>query len=209
MQMQWVSTWGHGVGPSGGVCRSRIAGGRGNFRRGRRLRHRCTTRACVPSGGGSAGDPALGEAVRTLREFNTNDVQRKKQPLLASSYGREILRNAVVKCVREARGPLIMGVCAPDSRSAVKSLRMYAAGLGLEIPMPECRVKGVSHVAQVTTGMYIKYNQENGVCFATSYDGDFKGILLTLAHPAGDACEGPELETQQFAHLPLDLWPPP
>jgi len=197
--MLWPREWGGDSSARG----TRSQGG-AVLRQRPRLRR---LRRCTRAGEEGAGDPALGEAVRTLREFNTNDVQRKKQPLLASSFGRSILRNCVVKCVKEARGPLIMGVCAPDSRSAVRCMRLYSEGLGLSIPMPECRVKGVGHVAQVTTGLYIKYNQENGVCFATSYDGDFKGVLLTLAHPVGDACEGPELETQQFGHLPLDLWP--
>lgn len=126
---------------------------------------------------------------------------------------------------------VLLGIVASDVRLAVRSLRDYCQALGLPFKaskaagvdpvgpqvlsalfvkrptphppqMPESRVPGVAAAPAIAGPVYVKFNSATGLCYASTYEGRDRGVLVQLGQ-------------QQLGHLPLGLFdeamarPPP
>ncbi|KAL6747932.1 hypothetical protein V8C86DRAFT_2894255 [Haematococcus lacustris] len=91
-------------------------------------------------------------------------------------------------------GPMVMlGLMAADIFQATRALRDYCDALGLPHLRPECRVSGVTQLAEIQGPVYLKYNSLSQVCYASPYFGRERGVLLQLGQ-------------QQFGHFPLGMF---
>lgn len=125
----------------------------------------------------------IDSACRLLRQFNC----ATQQPTLTD---RARLQEAL-QVVAEASDYQILGICADSLVEGVRALKAYTAALGYA---PE------ADLAAIEGAVYIKFNPRSGLCYANTYSGSHRGVLVS--------CQSAE-ETdvnEMFGHLPLDLF---
>jgi Domain of unknown function (DUF1824) len=100
------------------------------------------------------------------------------------------LRQAV-RQVADASEYQILGVCANDLTEGVAALVSYATAIGYQprVDLPE-----------IAGPVYIKFNPLSGLCYANSYDGSHRGVLISC-----QSAEPTEVN-EMFGHLPLNLF---
>jgi Domain of unknown function (DUF1824) len=93
----------------------------------------------------------------------------------------------------------MLGVCADTLEQGIHALAGYAEALGYRPDLELGATLAVS-AEQHEGSVYIKFNPNSAQCYASSYDGEHRGVLVS--------CQSAE-ETdinEMYGHLPLDLF---
>ncbi|NJO78050.1 MAG: DUF1824 family protein [Cyanobacteria bacterium RM1_2_2] len=107
-----------------------------------------------------------------------------------ANVDRSLLRQALLLVV-QASDYQIFGICADTLTQGIQALESYATALNyaptLDLPTIE-------------EAVYIKFNPKSGLCYASLYSGNHRGVLVSCqsATEAGI--------NEMFGHLPLDLF---
>jgi hypothetical protein len=125
------------------------------------------------------------EAHQILKPFDC--LKRDNAPSVAD---KSRIREALLTVVQFSDYQ-ILGICADTLAEGRAALEAYAAALGYE---PE--LKG----GAIASAVYIKFNPKSGLCYAESYTGEHRGVLVSCqsAYESGI--------NEMYGHLPLDLF---
>jgi Domain of unknown function (DUF1824) len=85
----------------------------------------------------------------------------------------------------------MLGICADTLEQGIQALAGYAEALGYRPNLGLEPIEGA---------VYIKFNPTSAQCYATVYDGEHRGVLVS--------CQSAEEEdiNEMYGHLPLDLF---
>ena len=86
----------------------------------------------------------------------------------------------------------MLGICADALAQGQQALESYAKALGYDTSQVS--------LAPIEGAVYIKFNSKSGGCYADSYIGQHRGVLVSCQ----SAYEGGP--SGMFGHLPLDLF---
>ena len=86
---------------------------------------------------------------------------------------------------------LMLGICANSWAEGILTLEQYSQALGLPILLP---------TPALTGAIYIKFNPQLPKCYASTYQGIDRGVLVAAQS------EDPTKLNEMFGHLPLDLF---
>ena len=86
----------------------------------------------------------------------------------------------------------IFGICADRTETAVKSLREYANHFQYELPD--------TPLPNIDNGIYLKYNPRSRRYHTDSYQGQYRGVLISFHTDFTDGYSG------THGHFPLDLY---
>jgi hypothetical protein len=111
------------------------------------------------------------------------------------SANHEQLREALVSLSALADYQ-IFGICADTTTQAALILESYLKALDQELPMPE--IESIESLA--TAGVYLKFNPRTGKCYADTYTGTERGVIVSFHSP-----EFGEIN-DTYGNLPLDLY---
>lgn len=126
--------------------------------------------------------PSLEAACQLLRQVDCLHP--------AAVIDRTALQQAL-QLVAQASDYQILGICADTLTQGVAALQAYAAVLGYEPNLDLAAVEGA---------VYIKFNPKSGLCYADTYQGNHRGVLVSCqsAYDSGI--------NEMFGHLPLGLF---
>jgi hypothetical protein len=85
----------------------------------------------------------------------------------------------------------MFGIMAADWEGAIAALRSYANAFGHKPP---------TAVNPCNDAVYIKFNPRTGLCYASPYTGDYRGVLIAFQSDFADGVN------EMCGHLPLDLF---
>lgn len=147
---------------------------------------------------------SLESACQILRQFNCLD---SKSPELSNSAipdpaisdpaisdpvipDRATLQQALLR-VAQASDYQILGICADSIAEGRRALESYAAALEYQPVLNTTLLEGA---------VYIKFNPKTGLCYANTYNGHYRGVLVSCqsAYESG--------VNEMFGHLPIDLF---
>jgi hypothetical protein len=127
----------------------------------------------------------VASAQAILKRFDCNRQDRTdNQP------DRPTLRQALLLMVRHSDYQML-GICADAIAPAQQALETYAKALGYSPKFSPTAIEGA---------VYLKFNPKSGKCYADSYTGSHRGVLVSCQ----SADESDINDT--FGHLPLDLF---
>jgi hypothetical protein len=89
----------------------------------------------------------------------------------------------------------IFGILAGSWEEAIAALYSYAAAFGYESPPPLPAVTNPCEDA-----VYIKFNPRSGLCYASPYSEQHRGVLIAFQSDFEDGIN------EMCGHLPLDLF---
>lgn len=103
---------------------------------------------------------------------------------------REQLRQALLQVAHQSDDQLL-GICADTLSQGQRALETYAKALGYT-PNPQ--------FSPIQGAVYIKFNPKSELCYANSYSGDHRGVLVS--------CQSADESglNEMYGHLPLDLF---
>ena len=84
------------------------------------------------------------------------------------------------------------GICAGSSQEALDTLGQYLQALGYQFDM--------TSTANSDDPSYLKFSTERMAYNINSYDGEYRGVLMTIFAPHNQDLEG------TYGHFPLDLF---
>lgn len=124
-------------------------------------------------------------------DLQSDDLQpANPAPQAIPGDDRSLLRRALL-LVTQASDYQILGICAETLTQGIQALETYAAALKYS-PEPD--------LPEIETAVYIKFNPRSGLCYASSYSGSHRGVLVSCQ---SDDDAG---VNEMFGHLPLDLF---
>ena len=85
----------------------------------------------------------------------------------------------------------MFGILAADWEGAIAALHSYAKAFGYEPP---------AVVNPCNDAVYIKFNPRAGLCYASPYPDDHRGVLIAFQSDVVDGIN------EMCGHLPLDLF---
>ena len=132
---------------------------------------------------------SFGEAQKVLAGFNGSDIIPPLSP-----EQRDLIRRSL-QVLSQETDYCIFGICADSLDIAIKSLNQYANALGYILPdNPDFRgtLEG--------SGVYVKCNIQSGLFYASPYDNNYRGVLLSYQSP-----DHPDL-LPLYGHFALDLF---
>jgi Domain of unknown function (DUF1824) len=100
------------------------------------------------------------------------------------------IRQALLQVANESDYQML-GVCADTLEQGIRALADYGQALGYSPNLSLEPVEGA---------VYIKFNPNSAQCYASPYDGEYRGVLVS--------CQSAE-ETdvnEMYGHLPLNLF---
>jgi hypothetical protein len=127
---------------------------------------------------------SLADAERFLKQFDCLN------PDEAQAMDYAPIR-AALAIATEQSDYQILGVCASSLDQGKQALLRYAQVLGYA-PEPQ--------FDPVDGAVYIKFNPRSGLCYAKSYTGNHRGVLVSCQADFNDG------HNQMYGHLPLDLF---
>jgi hypothetical protein len=135
-----------------------------------------------------SSSPDLSAACQVLRQFSC--VTASPPPEL-----QQALQQALQQ-VAQASDHQILGICADTLVQGQQALAAYATALGYTPQTPSLRSEEIQQAGAV----YIKFNPISGLCYASHYEGSYRGVLVSCQ--SADEADLNEM----FGHLPLDLF---
>ncbi|MEO1209644.1 MAG: DUF1824 family protein [Cyanobacteria bacterium J06638_20] len=127
---------------------------------------------------------SLTDAERFLKQFDCLNPDEAR----AMDYAPI---RAALAIATEQSDYQILGVCASSLDQGTQALLQYAQALGYT-PEPQFE--------PVDGAVYIKFNPRTGLCYAKSYTGHHRGVLVSCQADFSDG------HSQMYGHLPLDLF---
>jgi len=128
---------------------------------------------------------SLSEADRLLKRFDClTSVPQDWDPAQIQ---------AALRLVADYSDYQMLGICADSLAQAQAVLQAYASALGYD---PD------GSVAPVEGPVYLKFNPRSGRCYADTYSGEHRGVLVS--------CQSADIDgvNQMYGHLPLNLYAP-
>jgi len=125
------------------------------------------------------------QAHRLLKQF---DCQTPAPALSLEEKTR--LREALLQVAQHSDYQML-GVCASSQAEGWAALEQYAIALSYAPQPPAVSLDGP---------VYLKFNPKSRLCYADTYPGDHRGVLVS--------CQSadPDDINDLYGHLPLDLW---
>lgn len=112
-------------------------------------------------------------------------------PDRAQAADRAQIRTALAQVTQQSDYQ-ILGICADTLDDAKHALQTYATALGYNPP--------IDSLQPVEGPVYLKFNPRSGLCYADSYTGDHRGVLVSCQSAYEDGLN------QMYGHLPLDVF---
>lgn len=130
----------------------------------------------------------LTEADRLLKQFSC--LQPPNPALEEDSVDRPLLRQALLQVVAESEYQML-GICADSIDQGRSALHTYAKALGYPSDL---------EVQPIDGAIYIKFNPKAMSCYASPYEGEHRGVLVSCQSTDGEGIN------EMYGHLPLDLF---
>lgn len=127
----------------------------------------------------------LQEAQNILKPFNC--VASKN---IHSAEEKALVRQALLLLASHSDYQ-ILGICADTSAEGLLALKTYSEALSYQPNLD---------ITSADSSVYIKFNPKSGLCYAESYTGTHRGVLISCQ----SVYEGQI--NQMYGHLPLDLF---
>lgn len=138
----------------------------------------------------------LAEADRLLKQFsclkpadNQSEQDGSGDDSSDGSSDR-LLRQALLQVVAESDYQML-GICADSIEQGQKALVSYAKALGYSSSL---------EVQPIDGPVYIKFNSRAMSCYASPYEGEHRGVLVSCQSPDGEGIN------EMYGHLPIDLF---
>lgn len=125
------------------------------------------------------------QAQAILAPFNCLTVQ-----IIGDLEGKMAVQQAVLHLASITETHMF-GILAANLEGAIAALHSYAKAFGYEPP---------SNVNPCSGAVYIKFNPRAGLCYASPYTGDYRGVLIAFQSDLADGVN------EMSGHLPLDLF---
>ncbi len=126
----------------------------------------------------------LETAHRILKQFST------LKPGFKEPVDRDSIQQALLLAASQSDYQML-GVCADSLEQGLQALKGYAKALSYSPDLDLEPVEG---------SVYIKFNPNSAKCYASSYDGEHRGVLVSCQ--SADDTDVNEM----YGHLPLDLF---
>jgi hypothetical protein len=129
--------------------------------------------------------PSVTAADQLLRQFDCLTPRK-----LLAVEDKQPVRQALL-VVAEQSDYQMMGICADTIEQGQTALTAYATALGYSLE---------SDLQAIEGPVYIKFNPKSGSCYASAYEGEHRGVLVSCqsAYDSG--------VNAMYGHLPLDLF---
>jgi len=127
------------------------------------------------------------EAAHKILQAFTCIEQGSTEPLPADDLVRQAL--LLVSGLSDYQ---MLGICADTVTQGLTALKSYLPALGYNAD--ELSVNPVEGPA------YIKFNSKTGLCYASSYPGSHRGVLVSCQSALSNGIN------ETYGHLPLDLF---
>ncbi|NCJ08161.1 DUF1824 family protein [Synechococcales cyanobacterium C] len=133
---------------------------------------------------------SLFEAHQLLKQWDCLTEQPE-----SSTYGHV---QAALHSIVSHSDYQMLGICADGLEQGKKTLVAYAQACGYTVDLSTLQVRNPP--STTSSGIYIKYNPESGLLYASEYEGSHRGVLVACqsAHESG--------LNELYGHLPLDLF---
>jgi hypothetical protein len=113
-------------------------------------------------------------------------------PKVPANAAETIALQNAVKLVAQQTDNQLFGVLANTLDEALTALAQYTKALGIPMPNPPATTDAPP--------IYLKLNAVTGLCYAKSYEGTYRGVLISFQ---SDLAEG---LNATYGHLPLNLF---
>lgn len=133
--------------------------------------------------------PALIEADRLLKQFSCLN-QPDERSIQLSLSDRASLRQALLQVVA-ASDYQMLGICADSIEQGHAALSAYTHVLNYQPSLELQPIEGP---------VYIKFNSRTMSCYASPYEGEHRGVLVSCQSPDEDGMN------EMYGHLPIDLF---
>jgi Domain of unknown function (DUF1824) len=130
----------------------------------------------------------LEAAQMILKQFSTLKPGSLDAPLDRNSIQQALLLAASQSDYQ------MLGVCADTLEQGIQALEDYAKALSYSPNL---------NLEPVEGSVYIKFNPNSAQCYASPYDGEHRGVLVSC-----QSAEATDLN-EMYGHLPLDLFERP
>ena len=127
----------------------------------------------------------VAEAKKILEPFNCIN-----SAIINSEAEKAKVREAVL-LVAENSDYQMLGICAGSPEEGLAALQTYTEALGYQTSLDMTGVEGP---------IYIKFNPKSGLSYFSSYEGDYRGVLVSCQSSDEDGIN------EMYGHLPLDLF---
>lgn len=130
----------------------------------------------------------ISNAQKILNEYTCLNLKS-----VQSADDKEKVHQALQTLI-EASDYQLLGICANSPSEAMKALTAYLQVLGYAIPSdfkPNLEVAGA---------IYLKFNGLKQTCHLDSYQGDYRGVLISCQSSDPEGVNG------TYGYLPLDLF---
>jgi hypothetical protein len=112
---------------------------------------------------------------------------------LTEAFDADLVRRSLL-WVAEQSDYQMLGICADSLEQGVATLAAYAEALGYQPNL------ALAPVAEEAAGVYIKFNPNSDGCYASAYEGEHRGVLVSCQSAFEDGVN------EMYGHLPLDLF---
>lgn len=132
--------------------------------------------------------PEISQAQALLAEYSC------VTPKVPANDAETIALQNAVKLAAQQTDHQLFGILANTLEEALTALAQYTQALGLSMPNPPA--------TDDAPPIYVKYNAGTGLCYAKSYEGDYRGVLISFQSDLSDGINA------TYGHLPLTLFQP-
>lgn len=128
---------------------------------------------------------SLAEAQKILEAFNCTTPK-----IINSEEEKANVRQALL-LVAENSDYQMLGICAATPEEGLAALQSYTKALGYQTSVDMAGAEGA---------IYIKFNPKSGLSYLSSYEGDYRGVLVSCQSAYEEGIN------EMYGHLPLDLF---
>lgn len=130
----------------------------------------------------------VAQAKKILNEFSCTETK-----IVDSAAEKEKLCQAVL-LFSELSDAQNIGICADNATQGLSTLENYLKALGYLIPDDK------PDITSIVGPVYMKYNSHRGSIYIDSYQGHYRGVLVSCQSSEDESING------LYGHLPLDLF---
>jgi uncharacterized protein with PIN domain len=143
----------------------------------------------------------LESAIQTMPETTESLTTKQTQAILApfnciepktiqTSAEKLAVQQAVLQLVKVTDNQ-IFGILADSLEQATQALNSYTQVIGHQPP---------AEISPCSDAVYLKFNPRSGLCYASPYTGEHRGVLISFQSDTADGLN------EMCGHLPLDLF---
>jgi Domain of unknown function (DUF1824) len=142
-------------------------------------------------------EPAIQTMLETTEFLTTVQAQAILAPFnciepktIQTPAEKLAVQQAVLQLVKVTDNQ-IFGILADSLEQATQTLNRYTQVMGHQPPaeIPPC-----------SDAVYLKFNPRSGLCYASPYTGEHRGVLISFQSDTADGLN------EMCGHLPLDLF---